>query len=179
MSQLNPPHLRNLSGWVGRALAFRREGPGFKSLSCQCRKWDGVRLTHQWLIRCLTTAWVFCMWVIQYLYNNIFKRKIKIKVRIYSESRLGCRDGWVIFERRRSGAMSWKVITLHWSRKKGVVYLGDIPCGVLKFSVNAGLKTLPSFDNLKRWGKRVNDRYPFCGNIQTLAHILSNCQVAS
>ena len=44
--------------------------------------------------------------------------------------------------------------------------------------VNAGVNTLPSFDNLKRWGKRTNDRCPFCGNIQTLAHILSNCTVA-
>ena len=33
-------------------------------------------------------------------------------------------------------------------------------------------------DNLKRWGKRVSDRCGFCGNIQTLAHILSNCTVA-
>ena len=40
------------------------------------------------------------------------------------------------------------------------------------------LNTLPSFDNLKRWGKRVSDRCPFCGNTQTLLHILSNCQVA-
>ena len=44
--------------------------------------------------------------------------------------------------------------------------------------INAGLNTLPTFDNLKRWGKRVNDRCPFCGNIQTLAHVLSNCNVA-
>ena len=57
-------------------------------------------------------------------------------------------------------------------------YLWDIPRGVLKFAINAGLNTLPSFDNLKRWGKRVNDRCPFCGNVQTLAHILSNCNVA-
>ena len=57
-------------------------------------------------------------------------------------------------------------------------YLWDIPQGVLKFAMNAGLNTLPSFDNLKRWGKRVNDRCPFCGNIQTLLHILSNCSVA-
>ena len=33
-------------------------------------------------------------------------------------------------------------------------------------------------DNLKRWGKRVCDRCPFCGNTQTLLHVLSNCQVA-
>ena len=33
-------------------------------------------------------------------------------------------------------------------------------------------------DNLKRWGKRVSDRCPFCGNIETLAHILSNCSTA-
>ena len=47
-------------------------------------------------------------------------------------------------------------------------YKWDIPQGVLKFAMNAGLNTLPTFDNLKRWGKRVNDRCPFCGNIQTL-----------
>ena len=54
----------------------------------------------------------------------------------------------------------------------------DIPRGVLKFAINAGINTLPTFDNLKRWGKRVSDRCPFCGNIQTLAHVLSNCNVA-
>ena len=57
-------------------------------------------------------------------------------------------------------------------------YLWDVPRGVLKFAMNAGLNTLPSLDNLKRWGKRVSDRCPFCGNTQTLLHILSNCPVA-
>ena len=57
-------------------------------------------------------------------------------------------------------------------------YLWDIPQGVLKFATNAGLNTLPTFDNLRRWGKRVNDRCPFCGNIQTLLHVLSNCKVS-
>ena len=80
MSQLNPPHIGNLSGWAGRALAFRREGPGSESLSCQCRKCDGARLTHQWLIRSLATAWVFCMWVIQYLHNNIMSWSCHIHV---------------------------------------------------------------------------------------------------
>ena len=54
----------------------------------------------------------------------------------------------------------------------------DFPQGVLKFAINAGINTLPSADNLKRWGKRVSDRCGFCGNIQTLAHILSNCSCA-
>ena len=53
-----------------------------------------------------------------------------------------------------------------------------MPQGVLKFAINAGINTLPTFDNLKRWGKRVNDRCPFCGNIQTLAHVLSICNTA-
>ena len=57
-------------------------------------------------------------------------------------------------------------------------YLWDVPQGVLKFAINAGLNTLPSFDNLKRWGKRTSDRCPFCGNVQTLAHVLNNCTVA-
>ena len=57
-------------------------------------------------------------------------------------------------------------------------YLWDVPRGILKFALNAGLNTLPSLDNLKRWGKRVSDRCSFCGNSQTLLHVLSNCQVA-
>ena len=54
----------------------------------------------------------------------------------------------------------------------------DVPQGVLKFALNAGVNTLPTFDNLKRWGKRVSDRCVFCGNIETLAHVLSNCTTA-
>ena len=57
-------------------------------------------------------------------------------------------------------------------------YMWDVPQGVLKFAINAGINTLPSLDNLKRWGKRVSDRCPFCGNIETLAHVLSNCSTA-
>ena len=57
-------------------------------------------------------------------------------------------------------------------------YLWDVPRGILKFAMNAGLNTLPTLDNLKRWGKRVSDRCPLCGNTQTLLHVLSNCQVA-
>ena len=57
-------------------------------------------------------------------------------------------------------------------------FLWDIPQGVLKFALNAGINTLPTLDNLKRWGKRVNDRCPFCRNIQTLLHVLSGCSVS-
>ena len=57
-------------------------------------------------------------------------------------------------------------------------FMWDIPQGVLKFAINAGINTLPTFDNLKRWGKRTNSRCPFCGNIQTLLHVLSNCNIA-
>ena len=49
-----------------------------------------------------------------------------------------------------------------------------VPKSVLKFAINAGVNTFPSYDTLKQWGKRVSDRCPFCGNIGTLAHILSN-----
>ena len=51
----------------------------------------------------------------------------------------------------------------------------DIFCKKRWFAINAGINTLPSLDNLKRWGKRVSDRCPFCNNTQTLAYILSNC----
>ena len=46
-------------------------------------------------------------------------------------------------------------------------YMWDIPQGVLKFAINAGINTLPTLDNLKRWGKRTNVLFvvmlrPFC-----------------
>ena len=40
-------------------------------------------------------------------------------------------------------------------------YMWDVPQGILKFAINAGINTLPSLDNLKRWDKRVSDRCPF------------------
>ena len=57
-------------------------------------------------------------------------------------------------------------------------FMWDVPQGVLKFALNAGLNTLPTSDNLKRWGKRASDRCSFCGNTETLAHVLSNCNTA-
>ena len=57
-------------------------------------------------------------------------------------------------------------------------FLWDIPQGVLKFAINAGINTLPTMDNLKRQGKKTNDRCHFCGNIQTLLHVLSGYSVA-
>ena len=77
--------------------------------------------------------------------------------------------------------MQGDYLALHMEEQSCVTwksYLWDIPQGVLKFAINAGINTLPSADNLKRWGKRVSDRCGFCGNIQTLAHILSICTVS-
>ena len=84
-------------------------------------------------------------------------------------------------EKVRSYVMQGDYLALHMEEQSCITwksFLWDIPQGVLKFAINAGLNTLPSADNLKRWGKRVSDRCGFCGNIQTLAHILSNCTVA-
>ena len=51
-------------------------------------------------------------------------------------------------------------------------YLWNLPCGIAKFAINSSLDTLPSGDNLKRWGKRVSDVCPLCGNSkQTLSFL--------
>ena len=59
-------------------------------------------------------------------------------------------------------------------------YLWGLPRGVVKFAVNSGLNTLPSADNLKRWGKRTSDICKICSGAgkQTLHHILSSCSVS-
>ena len=42
-------------------------------------------------------------------------------------------------------------------------YLWNLPRGVVKFAMNSSLETLPSADNLKRWGKRASDLCMVCG----------------
>ena len=59
-------------------------------------------------------------------------------------------------------------------------FIWSVPRGVAKFAINAGLNTLPSADNLLRWGKRTSDLCTVCNSNskQTLHHILSNCSSA-
>jgi hypothetical protein len=45
---------------------------------------------------------------------------------------------------------------------------------VLKFTLNASIDTLPTFTNLKKWGKRASVNFHLCGNTvkQMLFHVL-------
>ena len=46
----------------------------------------------------------------------------------------------------------------------------------ISFQMNAILNTLPSPDNLRRWGNSVVDQYcPLCQRTSTLRHILTAC----
>jgi hypothetical protein len=57
-------------------------------------------------------------------------------------------------------------------------YMWDLPRGVMKFAVNSSIDTLPTFTNLRRWGKRALVNCQLCGNMvkQTLFHVLIHCQ---
>jgi hypothetical protein len=54
----------------------------------------------------------------------------------------------------------------------------DHPHGVLKFAVKSSIDTLPTFTNLRRWGKHASVNCQLCGNIvkQTLFHVLVYCK---
>jgi hypothetical protein len=54
----------------------------------------------------------------------------------------------------------------------------DLPHGVLKFAVNSSIDTLPTFTNLRRWGKCASVNCQVCGNMvkQTLFHVLVYCK---
>ena len=56
-------------------------------------------------------------------------------------------------------------------------YIYNLPKGTMKFILNSSIDTLPSKANLKLWGKVVNDKC-FCGQKQTLNHILNCCKIA-
>jgi hypothetical protein len=57
------------------------------------------------------------------------------------------------------------------------LYMWNLPRGVLKFALNASIETLPTFTNLKRWGKHASVNCHLCGNTvkQTLFHVLVLC----
>jgi hypothetical protein len=57
-------------------------------------------------------------------------------------------------------------------------YMWDLPRGVLKFAVNSSIDTLPTFTNLRRWGKCASVNCQLCGNMvkQTLFHVLIHCK---
>jgi hypothetical protein len=50
----------------------------------------------------------------------------------------------------------------------------DLPHGVLKFAVNSSIDTLPTFTNLRRWGKPASVNFQLCGIMfkQMLLHVL-------
>ena len=107
------------------------------------------------------------------LTSNMVKRKIQrgVQERVYDfwKEKIGryiMQGDYLALIIEEGDSITWKS------------FMWDIPQGVLKFAINAGINTLPSSDNLKRWGKRVSDWCTFCGNTETLAHILSNCSAA-
>jgi hypothetical protein len=53
----------------------------------------------------------------------------------------------------------------------------DLPHGVLKFTVKSSIDKLPTFTNLRRWGKLASVNCLLCGNMvkQTLFHVLVHC----
>jgi hypothetical protein len=57
-------------------------------------------------------------------------------------------------------------------------YMWDLPHGVFKFAVNSSIDTLPTFTNLRRWGKRASVNCQLCGNMvrQTLFHVVVHCK---
>ena len=56
-------------------------------------------------------------------------------------------------------------------------YIFNLPKGTMKWLLNASIDTLPTKVNLKLWGKVSNDKC-FCGQKQTLNHILNCCTLS-
>jgi hypothetical protein len=54
------------------------------------------------------------------------------------------------------------------------LYMWNLPHGVLKFAVHRSIDTLPTFTNLRRWGKPASVNCQLCGNVvkQMLIHVL-------
>jgi len=87
-------------------------------------------------------------------------------------------DAWAA--RVRGYTMQGNLFALLQAESEGITwksYMWNLPRGVLKFALNASIDTLPTFTNLKRWGKRASVNCHLCGNTvkQTLFHVLVHC----
>jgi hypothetical protein len=76
--------------------------------------------------------------------------------------------------------MQGNLFALLQAESKGITwksYMLHLPCGFLKFALNASIDTLPTLTNLKRWGKRASANCHLCENTvkQTLFHVLVHC----
>ena len=58
---------------------------------------------------------------------------------------------------------------------KSIMY--NLPRGVTKFLLNSVFKTLPTKDNLSKWGKVISQECDLCGDRETTGHALSGCKV--
>ena len=56
-------------------------------------------------------------------------------------------------------------------------FIYNLPKGTMKWLLNSSIDTLPTKVNLKQWGKVTSDKC-FCGQRQTLNHILNCCVVS-
>jgi len=59
---------------------------------------------------------------------------------------------------------------------QGAIY--NLPKGLMAFILNSSLNTLPTMDNLKRWGKRLSNSCRHCGMPDYLSHVLSGCKIS-
>jgi hypothetical protein len=87
-------------------------------------------------------------------------------------------DAWA--DRVRGYTMQGHLFALLQAESEGITwksYMWNLPWGVLKFALNASIDRLPTFTNLKRWGKRASVNCYLCGNTvkQTLFHVLVHC----
>jgi hypothetical protein len=87
-------------------------------------------------------------------------------------------DAWAA--RIRGFTMQGNLFDILQAESEGItskLYMWNLPCGVLKFALNASIETLPTFTNLKSWGKLASVNRHLCGNTmkQTLFHVLVHC----
>ncbi len=56
--------------------------------------------------------------------------------------------------------------------------LQNLPHRVAKFLINSPVNTVPTTDNLVRWGKYIAQSCDQCGNWENMADVLLGCPVA-
>ena len=98
---------------------------------------------------------------------------------VYVQHSAGLTVLLIILDHRKKLVVQGDLLNLAHSEESDLTWrsaIYSLPRRVLSFAINSSIDTLPTFRNLKLWGKKMSSNCKLCGNTQTLLHVLAGCK---
>ena len=105
--------------------------------------------------------------------ENISKIKTHVKQNIHKDFQSKHHDHMSNLISQGEYLRLWEILDVDFNWKADIY---GLPRGVSKFLFNSILTSLPTKDNLRKWGKVLSAACDLCGEYETVGHVLSGCK---